>query len=449
MRSIRGVVLLSVSVVLVVSLAALTAPTPGTAETLAARDGLHWYKGNLHTHSHWSDGDDYLEMIAAWYQEHDYDFLCFTDHNVLADSEKWVAVERTKGGMRAFEKLKARFADWVDVREQNGILQVRLKTFQEVAERFNSPGQFLLIQGEEISDKFERRPIHLNASNVQELIPPMKGGSVVETIQNNVNAVIAQRERTGVPILVHLNHPNFGYAVTAEELMQINGEKFFEVYNGHAFVYNSGDDHHASTERIWDIVLTWRLAELGLPIMYGLGVDDGHEYHEGPTLGLSQPGRGWVMVLARELTAESLIASLEAGRFYATSGVQLKRVVSSDRGLNVEVDAEPGVGYTIEFIGTRRGFDAHHEPVTHKEGVPVQATHRYSDDVGETFLRISGTEGRYQFSGDEFYVRARVISNKRHPNPAEPGEFELAWCQPVLGPASSNRRHRTERSPER
>ena len=438
MRRTRGFVLLLASLVLVVSLIALSSPQQGTAETLAAGDGLRWYKGNLHTHSHWSDGDDYLEMIAAWYQEHDYDFLCFTDHNVLANTEKWVAVEKTKGGMQAFEKLKARYPDWVDEREQDGALEVRLRTFQEVADRFNSPGNFLLIQGEEISDRFGRLPIHLNASNVQELIPPMKGDSVVETIQNNVNAVMTQRERTGVPILVHVNHPNFGYAITAEELMRINGEKFFEVYNGHPGVHNSGDHHHASTERIWDIVLTRRLAELGLPIMYGLSVDDGHEYHKFPSRG-STPGRGWVMVLSRELTAQSLITELEAGRFYATSGVRLKQTVSSERGLSVDVDAEPGVEYAIEFIGTRAGYDAHREPVTDKDGNVVRTTHRYSDDVGETFLRISGTEGRYQFSGDEFYVRARVTSNRRHPNPSEPGEFERAWCQPVIGPATRKR----------
>ena len=27
-----------------------------------------WWKGNLHTHSFWSDGDDYPEMIVDWYK---------------------------------------------------------------------------------------------------------------------------------------------------------------------------------------------------------------------------------------------------------------------------------------------------------------------------------------------------------------------------------------------
>ena len=36
----------------------------------------------------------------------------------------------------------------------------------------------------------------------------------------------------------------------------------------------------------------------------------------------------WVMVLAAELSPESLIAAMEQGRFYALSGVLLSRVTS-------------------------------------------------------------------------------------------------------------------------
>src|SRR5689334_5201721 len=38
-----------------------------------------WWKGNLHTHSLWSDGDDFPEMIADWYRRHKYHFLSMTD----------------------------------------------------------------------------------------------------------------------------------------------------------------------------------------------------------------------------------------------------------------------------------------------------------------------------------------------------------------------------------
>src|ERR671912_655646 len=49
-----------------------------------------WYKGNLHTHSLWSDGDDFPERIATWYRDRGYHFLAITDHNTLQQGEKWV-----------------------------------------------------------------------------------------------------------------------------------------------------------------------------------------------------------------------------------------------------------------------------------------------------------------------------------------------------------------------
>ena len=40
-----------------------------------------WHKGNLHTHSLWSDGDDFPEMIIKWYKDHNYQFIAISDHN--------------------------------------------------------------------------------------------------------------------------------------------------------------------------------------------------------------------------------------------------------------------------------------------------------------------------------------------------------------------------------
>ena len=42
-----------------------------------------WWKGNLHTHSLWSDGNDFPEMIADWYRKNGYHFLALSDHNIL------------------------------------------------------------------------------------------------------------------------------------------------------------------------------------------------------------------------------------------------------------------------------------------------------------------------------------------------------------------------------
>ena len=48
-----------------------------------------WFKGNLHTHSYWSDGDDFPEEIMDWYKSNGYQFVALSDHNTLAEGERW------------------------------------------------------------------------------------------------------------------------------------------------------------------------------------------------------------------------------------------------------------------------------------------------------------------------------------------------------------------------
>ncbi len=220
--------------------------------------------------------------------------------------------------------------------------------------------------------------------------------------------------------------------------MRVHGDNFFEVYNGHPSVHNSGDAFHASTERIWDILLAHRIADLGLPLLYGLANDDGHRYHHIPSRG-SEPGRGWIMVLSPKLSVDALLQAIEAGRFYASSGVRLRQVTSGPEGLNVEIDPEPGIQYTVEFIGTRADFDHKSEPVKDLSGKEIRTTRRYSDQIGRVLQTVEGETAKYQFGPNDLYVRARVTSTKRHPNPSEIGEFERAWVQPVLGPAAPKR----------
>ena len=82
-------------------LASLLALLPLTA--VATAQTGHWWKGNLHTHSLWSDGNDFPESIAAWYREHGWHFLAFTEHNVIAARERWMKVDDVvrRGGRTA------------------------------------------------------------------------------------------------------------------------------------------------------------------------------------------------------------------------------------------------------------------------------------------------------------------------------------------------------------
>jgi hypothetical protein len=394
-----------------------------------------WYRGNLHTHSLWSDGDDFPEMIVDWYKNHGYDFLAISDHNILQAGVKWTPLQTNAASTNALEKYLARFGSgWVQRRSRRGRPETRLKTLAEYRGLFEVPGRFLLIPSEEITDRTSNAPVHLNATNLRTLIPPQRGTDVLDVLQRNVNAVLDQRHRTGVPMFPHVNHPNFGWAITAEELTLVEGERFFEVYNGHPEVHNAGDAAHAGTDRMWDIILALRLGTLGAPAMMGLAVDDSHHYHvyRGDK---SNPGRGWVMVRANALTPAALIAALEAGEFYASTGVRLTEVRREPTRYHVEIEEEPGVTYTVRFIGTRKGFDPRSEPVRSKQGEVLRATRRYSPDIGVVLAEQTGPSATYTLTGDELYVRAKVLSSKPKAGATTKNEVEMAWTQPLTARA--------------
>jgi len=378
------------------------------AAMLASCQGQpRWYKGNLHTHSLWSDGNHFPEMIVDWYASRDYDFLALTEHNIVADHEKWVTNDLVirRGGRTALADYRKRFgADWVDQKTEDGKLHVRLKTLDEIRPQFDG---FLMIAAEEITAAFEKKPIHINATNVAERIPPQKGTSVQDVMRKTLQAVEAHKLEHNLPVLVHLNHPNFGWGVTAADLAAVTEEQFFEVYNGHPSVHHKGDKERPSTERMWDIANTTRIRDLNASLLYGIGTDDSHNYHNQSG---STPGRGWVMVRATEKTPAALIAAMERGDFYASSGVVLDAVETTDRSLSLEIAAQGDATYVTEVFGTRKD----------------------SDEVGVLLARIPGLRPCYYFDGDELFVRATVTSTLPADNPVWKGQKRQAWVQPVV-----------------
>jgi hypothetical protein len=398
---------------------------------LAAGADSRWWKGNLHTHTLWSDGDDFPEMVVAWYKAHGYHFLGLSDHNVFQEGDYWIPITNSVS-RSALAKYSARFGrDWVKTQFIENTQWVQLKTLSACRSLYEEPNQFLMLPSEEITTQARQLPVHIVASNLRTLISPSAGTNVLDVIQRNIDRVNEQRRRTGQPMFPHIAHPNYGWAITAEDLMRVRGDKFFEIYNGHSQVANYGDTNRPSAERMWDLVLTERLAVLDLEPLFGLAVDDSHNYHA-QGLTKNNPGRGWVMVRAPALDAAALIAAMEAGDFYASTGVRLQDVRRSGDELAVAIEPESGVQYLTRFIGTRRGFDPQSEPVPVSPTNAPPASRRYSKEVGAVFLEVLGTEARYALRGDEIYVRAKVISTKRQDNPFAGGDFECAWTQPLL-----------------
>lgn len=389
-------------------------------------------------------------MIAAWYLEQGYHFLALSDHNTLGNSLRWMPyeqiVKRADDGI--LTRYRQRFGDaWVETRQipaeepTEGIaadakvtggeqsatkLEVRLKPLDEYRCLVEQAGRFIMIQGEEISDQVGGKPLHMNATNLQELILPMGGETIVDAMRNNLRVILEQEAATGREILPHLNHPNFHYAVTAEDLAHVVQERFFEVFNGHPGVNQLGDHEHISVERMWDVANAVRLIQLDAPPLLGLANDDSHEYHGQPG---SRPGRGWVVVRARYLTPEHLILAMKAADFYASSGVVLDDVHydAGAKTLSLVIPPVAGVEFTTEFIATLK-------PTTGKpqEGKDVLPALPAAEDIGKVVATSNSLSPSYTFSGNEVYVRARVTSSALHTDPTLPDQHQQAWTQPVV-----------------
>jgi hypothetical protein len=391
--------------------------------------GPKWYRGNMHTHTYWSDGDDFPENVVKWYSQNNYDFLALTDHNLLQEGDNWRRFPENETSM--LEYIRTYGQAQVNVRhdpDKQGFDQVRLKTFDELRRAFEKPDKFILIKSNEISSQ---HAVHITGFN-QDIVIPSSEGSPEERsrmIKEVLQKVDDYRGSTGKKTMAVLAHPNFRWAITAEMMLENPALRFFEVYNGHPQVNNDGDKYRTNTERIWDIVLSDRLAGGNGQVIYGLATDDAHTYHGGA----AGPGKGWVMVRSGKLTPESLIDAMNRGDFYATTGVILKDIQFRNGTVKIEIQPAAGTKYVTEFIGTGKDYDPSSIPTVDSAGKEIQNTTRtYSRQIGEVFASSRELNPSYTLTGNELYVRVRITSDADHKDPLN-GKIlgkQKAWVQP-------------------
>jgi hypothetical protein len=244
-----------------------------------------WYKGNTHTHTTYSDGDSPPEVVVDWYAEHGYDFLFLTDHNAIIPDDHLARLQR--GGL----------AIW---------------------------------QGEEVT----MAAVHVNGLGLRETIVPKQPGSSAR--EREVTEGRAERIRWAVERIraqdgvAHVNHPNFLWTLSIDDLLEAGDFGLMEVANGHNLVGNLGDAEHLSTEALWDRLLT---AERKV---WGVASDDAHHFrHWGDAY--ANPGRGWLRVEADSDRMSDILEGMRAGHFYASSGLELAAYEADRSALRLEL----------------------------------------------------------------------------------------------------------------
>lgn len=279
-------------------------------------------RGNIHTHTSLTDGDSPPADVYAWYRDHGYAFVAVTDHNTLTDPAGYRELAR--------------------------------------------PG-FALISGEEITMTSLGKPVHVNALCTKRTIG---GGDFPDAVAALTRAIAEVKAQGGVALV---NHPNFEWALTVDDVAASRGAHLLEIWSGHPHVRIEGDVLRPSNEAIWDAVLTRG------ETFAGVAVDDMHHLASAAPDPAARPGRGWVEVFATEASEEAICDGLRRGRLYASNGASLTRIAVGEGALSVSTDAT-----LVEFIG---------------QGGVLLETARPAAGAGEV---------TYRLRGGERYVRARV-----------------------------------------
>ena len=435
--------ILSFAVMIRVALGAQSAPPPVATP--------QWFRGQLHTHSYWSDGQAFPEQAIEAYKQRGYNFMCLSDHNQFAKSTNtWREVKPTKITQANFDAYVTAFGkDWIESRTENGtnglITSVRLKTYSQVKAKVDEPGKFLLLPGVELTQSLNGVDVHLNYINLPLALRSITGAGIVkivsepltisELIASNATEVARAASNQQSPFLLMLNHPFWRYYnIVPQNLIDCPDIRFFEVTNNGSSFAPHPQAPNYTVEQFWDVVNAFRRIQ-GKPLLYGIGSEDTHVYDA------KHVGDAWMMVRATELTPKKLLAAIHRGDCYASNGVLLEDVDFSvtDNTLRVAVKAEPGVNYRIHFITTKQNFD---RTVTHitspaekigKAIRPARIIPVYSDDIGRIVKTVAGTEASYRLEPDDLYARARVESDV-------PGKFashfhpkvKTAWTQPYV-----------------
>jgi hypothetical protein len=249
-------------------------------------------KGNIHTHTNLSDGDQPPEQVYAWYRERGYSFLAVTDHNNLTEPSRFASLERKK--------------------------------------------RFVMITGEEVTMRGAGKQVHVNALCHKHTI----GGKNFDTQQQALAWAVREIAAQGGVALV--NHPNWDWALTAADLPAARGARLLEIESGHPHVHTQGDAEHLSHEAIWDVALG-----AGQDLA-GVAVDDAHTYGPRAPEIAARPGHAWIQVFAPEASRRAICEALGQGRLYASTGVTLRRIVVKDDTYAVfPADASADV----EFVG--------------------------------------------------------------------------------------------------
>lgn len=243
------------------------------------------YKGNLHLHTTWSDGDLPAAEVVKAFQAKGYQFISISDHEIYARTDEFNTADFiTLPGM-----------------ERGGLNPVEDK----------NPGyHFGVLDDPTVNSELDR------FEHLQQFPVP-----IAWVGDHSPQLLIDEMRAHGN--LVVFNHPEW-HLTRFDDMVKYNGFFAIEIYN-HATEWSTTSSYGAA---YWDHAL-----QNGKRV-FGIASDDSHGHD--PKWKIPEYGGGWVQVQSGALTHVDIVRSLKQGDFYSSSGPEIYDLRVVDGELTIE-----------------------------------------------------------------------------------------------------------------
>lgn len=256
-----------------------------------------FYKANLHCHTNLSDGHFSPEEIKIAYQIRGYQVVAFTDHRICVDHSEL------------------------------------------------NDESFLALTGTELDDRTSPAEsgwdqcchiccIARTPGTRENMLQLEHGGAEA------YNRTIEQLVDEG--FLIHYNHPVWS-AQPSEAYNALRGISGFEVYNNDSELY--GMEGNALSDYSFFLKAGQRA--------YPIAGDDNHNLGL-PRRFITDSFGGFTMIKAKELTYESVIAALEAGHVYASTGPKVLEYTLCGKKLKIKCSPVSRIILKSAMVGINR-----------------------------------------------------------------------------------------------
>lgn len=317
-----------------------------------------YFKANLHAHSTVSDGQLTPEQVKEEYKRRGYSILALTDHEICFAHPE------------------------LDDEDFLTLTSYELMTYDDQP-RMNSKTYHLNLIAKDPNNRWQFHYPNLRpyiAKVADQLIydePMVRTYDLDET-----NAIIAKANEKG--FLVTYNHPVWSQQ-NGSDYLGLKGIWAAEVFNYDSYLSGYEEDMSQCYQE---------LLKEGLKI-FPIASDDSHRRDD--------IGGGWVMVGAEELSYGAVIAALEKGDFYASTGPEIHSLTLEDNKVTVTCSEAANINFVTHGRLAKRVFPKDGEKLTEATFDLTPWLERITGDWQENaFFRICVTDA----SGKKAYTRA-------------------------------------------